>query len=58
MKIVVPVGKDTYVALDKLYEKQRWLRDRERGVVPKQLVGSKPEGEQTVQTYATPVRQN
>jgi hypothetical protein len=28
----VPVGNDPYVALDKLAEKQRWLRDRERGV--------------------------
>lgn len=27
-----PVGNDPYVALDKLAEKQRWLRDRERGV--------------------------
>lgn len=27
----VPVGNDPYVALDKVAEKQRWLRDRERG---------------------------
>jgi integrase len=27
-----PVGNDPYVALDKLAEKERWLRDRERGV--------------------------
>ena len=30
----VLVGKDPYVALDKLEEKKRWLRDRERQVVP------------------------
>jgi len=28
----VSVGNDPYVALDKLAEKERWLRDRERGV--------------------------
>jgi hypothetical protein len=28
----VPVGNDPYVALDKLAEKQRWLRDREHSV--------------------------
>src|SRR6202030_4715762 len=30
----VLVGKDPYIALDKLEEKKRWLRDRERQVVP------------------------
>ncbi len=30
----VLVGEDPYVALDKLEEKKRWLRDRERRVVP------------------------
>jgi hypothetical protein len=30
----VLAGKDPYVALDKLEEKKRWLRDRERQVVP------------------------
>jgi hypothetical protein len=40
----VLIGKDPYVALDKLSEKQRWLRDRERRDVPKTLVGSQPEG--------------
>jgi hypothetical protein len=37
------VGKDPYVALDKLEEKKRWLRDRERQVVPQTPVNSKPE---------------
>ena len=39
----VLAGKDPYVALDKLEEKKRWLRDRERQVVPKTPVNSKPE---------------
>jgi Phage integrase, N-terminal SAM-like domain len=39
----VLVGKDPYVALDKLAEKQRWLRDRERRVIPQTPVNSKPE---------------
>src|SRR5271163_474359 len=39
----VLVGKDPYVALDKLEEKKRWLRDRERQVVPQTLVNSKPQ---------------
>jgi hypothetical protein len=30
----VLVGRDPFVALDKLEEKKRWLRDRERQVVP------------------------
>jgi hypothetical protein len=30
----VLIGKDPSVALDKLAEKQRWLRDRERQVAP------------------------
>jgi integrase len=38
----VLVGKDPYVALDKLEEKKRWLRDRERQVVPSMPVNSKP----------------
>jgi hypothetical protein len=29
-----PVGNDPYVASDRLAQKERWLRDRERGVVP------------------------
>jgi hypothetical protein len=33
----VLAGKDPYVALDKLEEKKRWLRDRERQVVPQRL---------------------
>ena len=37
------VGKDPYVALDKLEEKKRWLRDRERRVIPQTPVNSKPE---------------
>ncbi len=37
------VGKDPYVALDKLEEKKRWLRDRERQVVPQAIVNSKPQ---------------
>ncbi len=37
------VGKDSYVALDKLAEKQRWLRDRERRVVPQTPVNAKTE---------------
>jgi integrase/recombinase XerD len=37
----VLVGKDPYVALDKLEEKKRWLRDRERQVVPPTPVNSK-----------------
>ena len=37
----VLVGKDPYIALDKLEEKKRWLRDRERQVVPQ--TPSKPE---------------
>jgi len=36
-------GKDPYVALDKLEEKKRWLRDRERQVVPQTPVNSKPQ---------------
>ena len=39
----VLVGKDPYVALDKLAEKQRWLRDRERRVVPQTPVNAKAE---------------
>jgi hypothetical protein len=39
----VLVGKDPYVALDKLSEKQRWLRDRERQVTPQKPVNPKPE---------------
>jgi integrase/recombinase XerD len=39
----VLVGKDPYVALDKLAEKQRWLRDRERRVVPQTPVNGKTE---------------
>jgi Phage integrase, N-terminal SAM-like domain len=39
----VLVGKDPYVALDKLEEKKRWLRDRERRVIPQTPVNSKPE---------------
>ncbi len=38
----VLVGKDPYVALDKLEEKKRWLRDRERRIVSPTPVGSKP----------------
>ena len=39
----VLVGKDPYIALDKLAEKQRWLRDREREVVPQAPPNSKPQ---------------
>jgi hypothetical protein len=39
----VPVGNDPYVALDKLAEKQRWLRDRERGVPSTAPDSPKPE---------------
>jgi hypothetical protein len=39
----VLIGKDSFVALDKLAEKQRWLRDRERQVAPQKPVNSKPE---------------
>ena len=39
----VLAGKDPYVALDKLEEKKRWLRDRERQVVPQAPVNSKPQ---------------
>jgi integrase len=38
------VGKDHYVALDKLAEKQRWLRNREQQIVPQKPVDSRPEG--------------
>src|SRR5208282_1748298 len=37
----VLVGKDPYVALDKLEEKKRWLRHRERQVVPPTPFNSK-----------------
>jgi hypothetical protein len=37
------VGKVPYVALDKLEEKKRWLRDRERQVVPQTPVNAKTE---------------
>lgn len=40
----VSVGKDAYVALDKLCEKQRWLRSRERRIIPQAHPNSKPEG--------------
>jgi Phage integrase, N-terminal SAM-like domain len=43
----VLVGKDPYVALDKLSEKQRWLRDRERQITPQKPVTSKPESSRT-----------
>jgi hypothetical protein len=43
----VLVGKDPYVALDKLGEKQRWLRDQERHVAPQKPVTSKPESSRT-----------
>src|ERR1700690_4656895 len=39
----VLVGKDPYIALDKLEEKKRWLRDRERQGGPQKLVNSKPQ---------------
>jgi integrase len=39
----VLVGKDPYVALDKLEEKKRWLRDRERQVVSQTPTHSKPQ---------------
>jgi hypothetical protein len=39
----VLVGKDPYVALDKLGEKQRWLRDRERRIIPQAPVNARPE---------------
>jgi integrase len=39
----VLIGKDPYVALDKLAEKQRWLRDRERQVAPETPVSAKAE---------------
>jgi integrase len=39
----VPVGADPYVALDKLAEKQRWLRGRERQVIPQTPVNAKTE---------------
>jgi len=39
----VLVGKDPYVALDKLGEKQRWLRDRERHIIPQTPVNARPE---------------
>jgi len=38
----VLVGKDPFVVLDKLEEKKRWLRDRERQVVLRTPVNSKP----------------
>jgi len=38
------VGKDAYVAMDKLAEKERWLRDRERGVPYSASDSPKPEG--------------
>ena len=37
------VGKDPYIALDKLEEKKRWLRDPERQVVPPTPVNPKTE---------------
>src|ERR1700675_1132175 len=37
----VLVGKDPYIALDKLAEKQRWLRHRERRVVHQTPVNPK-----------------
>jgi integrase len=40
----VSVGKDPYVALDKLEEKKRWLRDRERQIVPQTPANAKTEG--------------
>ena len=40
----VQVGNDPYVALDKLEEKKRWLRDRERRVVPQTPANAKTEG--------------
>jgi len=49
----VLVGKDSYIALDKLAEKQRWLRDRERRVVPSTSVGSKPEATMALFTSMT-----
>src|ERR1017187_1049619 len=39
----VQVGKDPFVALDKLEEKKRWLRDRERQVAPPTPVNAKTE---------------
>jgi len=39
----VLAGKDPYVALDKLEEKKRWLRDQERQVVPPTPVNPKTE---------------
>ena len=39
----VIVGKDPYFALDKVEEKKRWLRDRERRVVPQTPVNAKTE---------------
>jgi integrase len=42
-QLFVLVGKDPYVALDKLEEKKRWLRDRERQIVPQTSAHSKPQ---------------
>jgi hypothetical protein len=39
----VLIDKDPYVALGKLAEKQRWLRDRERQIVPLTPVNARPE---------------
>ena len=30
---MLPLGNDPYLALDKVAEKERWLRDRDRGMV-------------------------
>ena len=43
-QLFVQVGNDPYLALDKLEEKKRWLRDRERRVVPQTPANAKTEG--------------
>lgn len=50
------MGNDPYVALDKLAEKQRWLRDRERGVaypspVTPKLEGSRLRVDEAIEQY-------
>jgi hypothetical protein len=44
---MVPLGTDPYLALDKVAEKERWLRDRERGVVTPTSDNPKQESRKT-----------
>ncbi len=52
---MVPLGNDPYLALDKAAEQERWLRDRERGVVTP--IPENPKQENGRRTFDSAVEQ-